>query len=140
MLTKSDLDYLRSYFSIPQDETNLDAALCRRGLCQADVVLALLKDARRDAVAAVVGRPIQVLPPDPRIWMVPAPVVVHSRRTGDARRVVKVSRNPRLPTTGAFQRFRLIRPGLTIAQLLARGVTRRDIRQGVRRKYIRLSR
>jgi len=52
--------------------------------------------------------------------------------------IASVARNPRLPTTGAFQRFRVFRPGLTIAQCLARGVKKRDVRSAIKQGYITL--
>lgn len=117
---------------LPADGETLYDALERQGCSQADVALVLLRDGRpqcRAALAVLVGREVQVVPP-PEVWPRPYPRL--PGETGpDARRVLRVERNPRLPTTGAFQRYKNIRVGLTVAQLLARGVTRRDIREVV---------
>lgn len=53
--------------------------------------------------------------------------------------VVFVARNPRLPTTPAFQRFKEFQVGRTAEQLLRRGVTHRDIREATRAGWVRFS-
>ncbi len=113
-------------------------ALAARGLGQADVVLALLRGPEdlHACAEALVGRAIEILPgvdlgrpPPPAAPEVPA---------ADRRRVAAVAPNPRLPTTGSFHRFKHFRVGRTVAQLLTRGVTRRDIREAQRNGWVRL--
>jgi hypothetical protein len=94
---------------------------------RADVVLALLRVNTQQSLAAaegIVGRPVTRCPPAIPLWP-PKPVV----RAPRAPRVKAVGRNPCLPTSGAFQRYRTVRVGMTRDQLLARGVTHRDLRK-----------
>lgn len=111
--------------------------LCvNRGWSQADLVLCLLRVDTTQSLAAasrLVGRPITYCPPVLVRRLPPSAL-----RTGDMRRVTRVSGNPRVAKTDAHRRFAEIRPGRTIAQLISRGVTRRDIREALRRKWMRL--
>lgn len=121
--------HLRSRFTLPGD-ASLYSGLHAAGLGQADVVMELLRlgtPAAHEGIALLVGRPVTVLPPavPPRI---PLPVRPRAKEPDD-RVVLSVGRNPRLPTTPSFQRYRLIQAGLSVAQLLKRGVTRRDLRE-----------
>lgn len=104
------------------------------GYCQADIALALLHSREYAACEALVGRPIVHLPysrpPEPRR---PLP------RRQEALTVVAVARNPRLPTTDAFQRFRAIKVGLSVEQLLVRGVRTRDLREWTREGSVKLA-
>lgn len=99
-------------------------------LSQADLVLTLLRlggPAALPDVERLVGKPILVLP---GVHIRPLPIQPRKRATGpDEARVVRVARNPRLPTTPSFQRYQQFKPGRTIRELIARGVTRKDIRQ-----------
>jgi hypothetical protein len=109
------------------------------GMGQADVVLELLRINRRPAlrhVEPLVGRPITRCPPVLALFLAPSAVVA-KRRSGDDRRVTRVVKhNPRLPTTKSFYRFQEFKKGRTIAELLRRGVTRRDLRNALRKKWI----
>jgi len=128
--------YLRDTFQL--DRTlSLYSALRARGLSQADVVFSLLRHNAPWAVKAVetlIGRPITILPPavPPRT---PKPATIPPR-VGDRRIIVKVERNPRLPTTDSFQRYRELRPGRTLEQCLRRGVTRKDLREAMRSGWV----
>lgn len=108
--------------------------LHERGYGQADLCLELLHTNLLPEVEALIGRPI-VRGPPPITGYVPGPCE-HRERGPDDRRVTHVARNPRLPTTPAFQRFREFRPGVTISSLLRRGVTRRDIREAVSNDWV----
>lgn len=123
-------DRLRFVHRIPED-VSLYEGLHARGWGQADLVMWLLSDNTpysREAVSLLAN--VTVLPPAvPPYPPHPYPAVV---RRGDDRLVLRVGRNPRLPTTPAFQRFRAIRRGLSVSQLVARGVTRKDLRELIR--------
>jgi hypothetical protein len=127
-LTKEDAgaaEYLARYFCITS-KTNLkelEGLLQVRGLCQADAVLALLRGDYLDAAGRLTGHAVERLPPamPPRL---PAPVA----RAPEQARVKSVRENPIRPTTPMHARYREFRIGRTVEQLLARGLTRRDIR------------
>lgn len=112
--------------------------LCvNRGWSQADLVLTLLRintASSLRAVSRLIGRPITYCPPALSRRLPPSSLL----REGDMRRVRRVRGNPRLPGTDAHRRFSEMRPGRTITQLLVRGVTRRDIREALRRGWMRL--
>jgi hypothetical protein len=114
---------------------------------QCDVVLALLRlNSPRclRCASAVMGRRITKCPPSlaqvrgPRP---PAPRVP----SGDDRRVTwrmrqykKLNGRKILPGTPIYFRLEKIRVGLSVRQLLARGLRRKDLRIASRRKWIRL--
>jgi hypothetical protein len=103
-------------------------------LLRIDVVLALLRINSRDSLEAaekLTGRPITRCPPQLPPWP-PVPV----RPPQGVARVIKIARNPCLPTTPAFQRYRLVKLGLTREQLLVRGVTARDLRVWMRAGHL----
>jgi hypothetical protein len=103
-------------------------------LLRVDIVLVLLRINSPEALGAaekLTGRPITRCPPSLPPWP-PAPV----RPPQGRRAVSRVGRNPCLPTTPAFQRFRAVRPGLTKEQLRVRGVTARDLRLWVRAGHV----
>lgn len=107
-----------------------------RGPGRADTVLALLRIGTREALSEaelIVGKPITRCPPAVPPWP-PKPA-----RSEEHRVVVRVERNPCLPTTDAFQRFKKIRVGMTEPQVLRRGVTKRDIRRWSKSRAIELS-
>lgn len=87
-----------------------------------DVILALLRLGHRKAAEQLLGKPVTVCPP----WVPPRSPAPVAKLQGP--RVRRVGRNPCLPTTDAFQRFRQIRVGMTQDQLESRGITKRDIR------------
>lgn len=111
-------------------------SLSRAGLGQADVVLELLRLDLIPEVEALIGHPITRCPT--RVYR-PLPLAPRAAPGPDDRRVLSVVRNPRLPTTDSFQRFRLIQPGTTISSLLKRGVTRKDLRECARNSWVVLS-
>lgn len=118
------------------DRLGLPDAARLAGADQADVVLALLQIGELRLVSSLVGRPVRLCPPavPPRV-----PLPVPSRALGpDDRVVARVDRNPRLPTTPAYQRYRALRPGLTVRQVLTRGATRRDLRELVRSGHLEI--
>ena len=126
-LKPSDEEYLQGYFR---------GRLRCGAFCTADVVLALLRDDRIEAAEEIVGRKVQRLPDDSRLS--PKPLPPHAEHAR-AQRVVRVSRNPMLPTTPAFLRYKEFKVGRTKDQLMARGVTHRDIRKAVQRGYVEFS-
>lgn len=101
------------------------------GVCQADVVLALLRLGDREAAERALGRPIERCPPAVPPWPPrPAP------RAPAAAQVSSVQLNPCIPTTDAWRRYRLVGLNMTEQQLLSRGVTRRDLTRWTRLGYI----
>lgn len=139
---------LRDYFDLPRKET-LFSCLLSRGLGQADLVLALLhlRDAQTNPdwrrvmshyVRRLVGRPI----------LVGEPCLLRYRSNGSCPRVVRLlpndrkiiwvqPENPRMPGTEAYLRWPELKPGRSVAQLRARGVTRRDLRRAERKGWVR---
>lgn len=111
-------------------EQGIDPALA----CPADHILALLRMGRREDAERVLGRPITRCPPAIPPWP-PRPV---SRAPAQAK-VASYATNPCLPTTDAFQRYKLVRTGLTEPQLIQRGLTRRDVRRWTRLGYLKWS-
>lgn len=135
--TVSQLDtetahHLSQYFGLPDPLLPLAVVLRERGLWQADIVLALLRINTPPALLAVeelMGKPINHLPPAmPRYR--PAKVV----RTPEQRTFIAglCRYNPRLPTTLAWQKWNSLRHGLSVAQVIGRGLlTRRDLAEAV---------
>jgi hypothetical protein len=121
-------EHLRSQFA-GQDTSNL---------LTVDLVLVLLRAGLVADAEVVAGCPIQY-GPSPRLRPLPLAPSPPSRPDPDARRITQVVPNPRLPTTPSWGRFRCLRPGMTVAQALRRGVTRRDLREAVRRRWVELS-
>ena len=114
--------------------TSLHAA----GFGQADVVLVLLRldlPQTRSAAEALVGHPIR-RPPPHNYPKFPPSVPPSTKTSPDDRRVKSVERNPRLPTTPSFFRYQFFRPGVTVRSLLARGVTRKDIREALQHGWV----
>jgi hypothetical protein len=118
---------LRDYFMLPETAEPLWDQTRALGLWQADLALALLRLGDRDGVEVLLGRPITVCPPCLAGASEPPPT---AERRGDDRRIHLRVRNPRLPTSDAGMRWRWIRSGrTTIAEYVARGGTRRDLRE-----------
>lgn len=118
----------------------LHRACVRAGLCQADVVLALLRLEILGVAEEIVGRPITRCPPALALGY---KAVGPSRRLPDERRVTEV-RKPeseergrrRLLSCDMYERIGRARVGMTVAALVARGVTRKDLRIALRRGYL----
>lgn len=117
------------------DREPLYEALHSRGFSQADVVLVLLRLTLFPEVEALIGHPILRLPARP---VKPWPQAVRRPPGPDDRRIISVARNPRLPTTPSFQRYKLFRPGSTLGGAVKRGVTRKDIREAIKNQWIQL--
>jgi hypothetical protein len=141
---------VRDYFDLPRRET-LTWCLLSRRLGQADLVLCLLRlrdgRAMRDDhhrllsyyIRRLVGRPI----------LVGEPCLLRYRSNGSAPRTTRPTTsadrrlawvnptNPRHPGTEAHLRWMEFKPGRTVAQLRARGITRRDLRRAERLGWVR---
>ena len=117
----------------------------------ADLVVALLRlDTPRSKQYAVTicGKDITKCPSFLAMCALPLPVRM-SPRFGDDRRVVKV-KSPKIVkvintlekstiiSSRLHDRMALVRAGMTVKQLLSRGVTRRDLRIAQKRKWIQL--
>lgn len=124
--------------------------LSARKFTQADVVLVLVsqldrpdlgetaKDIFRKDIALLVGKPIEVGPP-PQITPLPVKSAPRETNPADARIVTRVERNPRLPTTDSFHRFKIFQVGRTIGEAIRRGVTRKDVREALTNNWVVLS-
>lgn len=111
---------------------SIDPALVTR----VDYVLALLSINTRETIQLaeeIIGKAITrcptVQPPDPRKSTIAARQPV----------VTMVVRNPCLPTTPAFQRFKEVKIGRTREQLISRGVTARDLSVWKKAGYYEIS-
>lgn len=96
---------------------------------QADVVLELLRCGDIDLVEEIMGRPITRCPPAVPPWP-PKPV---ARRSAPERRVDFVGVNSNLPNSKLFRDFSILRRGMTESQILARGISRRDLRHWIKK-------
>lgn len=117
------------------------------GLCQADLVLCLLRMNSRPSLQLVerlIGRRITHCPPCLVLFRGPSAVprrMVPS--TPDDRRVLSVVEpsardhrgRRRLLARPMYSRLAEVKPGMTLAQALGRGLTRRDIRIALKRGY-----
>lgn len=104
---------------------------------RADTVLGLLRintKASLRAAEAIVGKPITHCP----AYLPPWPPKPVDKPRGSV--IVKLARNPCLPTTGAFQRYRKLRVGMTLQQAHTRGVTLRDLRRWGRAGHVEVNR
>lgn len=127
---------LRRYFKLRSEPLVL--ALSRRGLGQADLVLALLRIGTRTArhvVERLIGHPITVAP----ACLLRYHVNGHAPRV--ARQPVITHVVPKCPARKSklatyFAEFKV---GRTLSQLAARGVTRRVLRTAERRGWIQLA-
>jgi len=109
---------------------------------QADLVLCLLQiNTPRTVQHAemLIGHPIEHCPPAFK-WK-PLPQSILDRRIIDERRVVSVQQDPRhksgRPTW--LRRYHLFKIGLSVAQLLRRGVTANDLRLVTKRGWVQLA-
>ena len=115
------------------DPPELEAYFKEHGIAQpsrADVVLALLRINTPDSLRAaevLAGVAIERCPP----WAPPWPPKPVQRRPQP--RVVRMrTDNPHYPSSELHARFRLVRLGMTVEQMMARGITKRDIRQWIK--------
>ena len=142
------ISYFVSYGLLPGDVPGVSFfdTLQRARLCQADLVLCLLRlntpRALRHA-AKLVGRPITHCPPclrqlgrRPRAVAAQLPddrVVIRVRPPAPVERGKR-----RLLCSPMYDRLAKARVGATVAQLVARGITRRDLRIATRRGYLEI--
>lgn len=158
------LEMLDAASAIPLGEIwTLDAALDAAGRGQDDLVLCLLRMDTESAltyVERVMGKPVTRCPPQVALCRPPPPPVARPR-AGDDRRVVSLRSvnflrvmsqivrpgSRALARTGKtrvaldtpmYDRLGMVRVGLSVTQLLARGVTRRDLRIAERRGWLTL--
>jgi hypothetical protein len=125
-LPLSAVRVLENRYQLPRSGS-LFFRLLDAGVDQAHAVLTLLHAEEDEAVGILIGRSITICPACLTRRFEPS---IAAEVTPDDLRIVStVSRNPRLPTTPSFQRFAAIKPGMSVAQLLRRGVRRRDIRE-----------
>lgn len=132
------LKYFGLDFWIASPRIRLWGILRNRKISQADLILALLRintTASLRAAESIIGKPITHCPP----CLVLQNPTVAQRGLPEAR-VVSVAPNPRHPKSGAYHRYENFRRGLTISQLIIRGVTKRDIRGVIRRKWVTFDR
>lgn len=138
------VEYVDWYFDCEAEEDSSlpSERVAAVGADQADVVLALLvradEPAFRAAAEAMVGRRILRCPPCLRGLAPPPERLNRDAEDRDLRKITWVARNERLPTTGAWYRFRIFRPGMTISSFLCRGGRRRDVSHAIRRGLIRV--
>jgi len=134
-LVKQKLRIIRWYEA---DEDKLFYALNAHGCDQADLVLCLLRINSATAlrhVETLIGKPIEYCKPVYRWQAVP---VNRAELPGDQRRVLHVVQQPKLKSgrRSWLRHYHLLREGMTIEQLLRRGVTRGDIRLAIKRGWI----
>lgn len=107
-------------------------------MLRADLVLMLLRIGTPEALRRaekLAGVAITRCPPAVPPWP-PKPV----QRTPAAPRVTaRVPNNPLVRSSGAYQRFAQVKVGMTVEQLLSRGITRRDIRCWRARQYLEIA-
>lgn len=121
----------------------LHAACVRARLCQADVVLALLRLDLLDVVERLCH--ITHCPSLLARARSPRTVITGPRRGDD--RIVSRVRQPQEQERGRrrllgcrmYQRLAQARPGMTVETLLARGITRKDLRIALRRGYLEVA-
>lgn len=142
-------ELLLSHLGIPtrDDTVSLFDFLRDWHVGQCDVVLGLLRLGTPRSLrcaAAVMGRRITHCPPSLAQVRGPRPPAPRLA-TGDDRRVTwrmrhyeKLNGRKILPGTPIYARLERIRVGLSVRQLLARGLRRKDLRIASKRKWIRL--
>ena len=129
------LRYMRGRGLLLGRVSDLTESCVRARLCQADVVLALLRLELIAAVEQIMGRPITRLPPSRSGATTP--------RSAPTCRVTRV-RTPeameggrrRLLCSPMYERLARARVGMSVETLLARGITRKDLRIAIKRKYL----
>lgn len=125
---------VRFYFGLGRG--TLALLLGRAGLGHADLVLCLLRLGEISYVERLIGKPITYGPSfsirrstrgGHRVAVDPSPRIVYVQTA-----------NPRKTRTRAHQRFSEFKVGRTLAQLRARGVTRKDVRKALHWGWIRM--
>jgi hypothetical protein len=124
-LPASAVRTLSKHYGPPLPRRSMYAHLADLGAMQSDIVLILLRAGHRRAAEGVAGFAITTCPPALAGRAEKSPPADPDERLV----VASVAPNPRLPTTGAFQRYREFRVGRSVRTLLSRGVTRKDIRE-----------
>lgn len=134
----------------PTSQSDFYPALEAARVTQADLVMVLLqqidspnlgethRQVYRQDIAKLIGKPIEVGPP-PQITPLPVKTTWQESNPADARIIVRVERNPRLPTTDSFHRFKIFQIGRTIGEAIRRGVTRKDVREALANNWVVLS-
>src|SRR5262249_43370662 len=123
-----------------ETEDKLFNALDIHGYDQAALVLCLLRINTHVTLRhaeALVGKPIEYCKPVYKWQAVP---VNRAELPGDHRRVLYVEKHPELKSgrRSWLRRYHLLKPGLSIEQLLRRGVKRSDIRLAIKRGWIKV--
>lgn len=131
------LEYrVRRYFGLGSGPLLVE--LRRAGLCQADIVLCLLRAGTprsREIIEKIVGRPITVAAACRLVWnhnsQAPTvrrqPIITWVCSDATLRRGTRIA--------AAFTEFRV---GRTLEQLRVRGVSKGDLRRAMRRGWIRV--
>ena len=109
-------------------------AMLRLGFANADVALMLLRLGHRDAAIGILGPRFVVGPPALSRMREPPPPPARESRWD--RRIRGVAPNPRTPGSDAARRYALLEPGKTLAQCVARGAMKRDVRNAIKRGWI----
>ena len=132
----------RTYFHLNR-HLDLFDTLRKCGYCQADLVLCLLRLNTRNSLAVaelLVGRPITRCPSSLYFRRSPLPPAARPRR-GDDRLVTRLSSERSsscVLSAGLYDRLSVARVGMSVLQLVSRGVRRRDLLIATRRGYLQL--
>jgi hypothetical protein len=111
-----------------QNKGSLFFRLSDAKIDHAKAVIALLRAEQREAVEVLLGKPIVICPP----CLSRMHEKIGKKRTYDEARIIaSVKPNPRHPASDAYQRYGELKAGMTVAQALRRGVSRRDIREWI---------
>lgn len=128
---------VRRYFGL--DSTHLFIALRRKKLCQADIVLCLMKiggEAARRIAESLIGKSIIIGPACKFLWK------VNGAKPSIGRQPMitwVIKKFPVLRKSKIAQCFSEFRVGRTREQLMNRGVTRGDIRRAMKKRWIRMT-
>jgi len=118
--------------------------LHRHGFSQADLVLCLLHLNTPQAIRGaelIVGRPVTHCPSSLLLTWRWKRTALRQHRQGDDRLVLAVYEPDTercLPNGGLRRRLEVVHAGMSVGQLLARGVRRRDVRFAVKRGFVEL--
>lgn len=109
-----------------------------------NTLLHLDTEVSRKIVSTLIGKPINVLRSFTARARLPA-LTLKLVRTDNQRRVLHIApvlKQPdggrTLTSTDLYRRLGLVKPGQTLQQAFARGVTRRDIRIAVKRGWMKI--